>query len=218
MLLDCTSLWNLLRSSWKYCSANHTAFISHSHCYADIDTCFSTLGKSFCYNFLLYRDNSLRWSAFLILFFPALCLSVIRVSNAAVAFIPLSIFLGSSSFLYSGNIKDRVTPVIVAWWGCPLDRACHPMPNDDRKAWHYPQLPWRDFPTDNATLTSPASKGSSKAAKPSCQTDFTTQQCLSMFRHIGMCAVAARRWYGNSCFSENGPCMRWVKTEKGFTA
>lgn len=61
------------------------------------------------------------------------------------------------------------------------------------------------FPTDNAALTSPASKGSSEAAKPSCQTDFTAQQCMSMFRHISICAVTAKRWYENNYFSDNGP-------------
>lgn len=89
-------------------------------------------------------------------------------------------FGSSSSFIWSSNIKDRFTPVTVAWWGMPLDHAWHPMPNDDRKTWHHPQLPWRDFPTDNASLTSPASKDSSKAAKPSRQTDFTAMPvCVS---------------------------------------
>lgn len=108
----------------------------------------------------------------MICFSPARPRSVSRVSSIVVAFIPLSIFLSllcSSSFLHSGNMKDRVAPVIVAWWGSPLNRVCHLMPNNDRKTWHHPQLPWRDFPTDNAILTSPASNGASKAAKPSCQ-------------------------------------------------
>lgn len=124
------------------------------------------------HNFLSLAKISLMTDMLMVCFSPARPLSVSHVSSVAVAFTPLSIFLSllcSSSFLHSGNMKDRVTPVIVAWWGSPLDCACHPMPNDDRKTWHHPQLPWRDFPTDNATLTSPASKGSSKAAKPSCQ-------------------------------------------------
>lgn len=57
----------------------------------------------------------------------------------------------------------------------------------------------------------------SPAAKSSCQTDFITQQCLSLFHHTGMCTVTAKRWYGNSPFSSNGRCVRWVMTLKEFS-